>query len=205
MKRLLAAGLILAATACASHSKPQAGSGKVAIVQIDDVTFGSKDKNLHQYPLPATMVTEVADKLRSAGAKVVVVDLAHTDPTSVAVNTVQEYTGKIIESGSIERDPKTGQMKLDLPEDKIVQVKTERGDSVQEHIPTFADNLSFSQAYRQTPDQLRPTVAGKIVYLGCTRCKGDDVVESLGNYPALFAHARLADQLVTKSLAPSSD
>ena len=59
-----------------SHASEQKSSGKVAIGQINVITLGSKDNTLAHLKnnYPAMLIESVAEKIKAAGARVVVVD-----------------------------------------------------------------------------------------------------------------------------------
>jgi CHASE2 domain-containing sensor protein len=197
------ASIVLLAALCACAQKPavQTLSKELVIVPIDELTLGSLDKRFHVYPIPHSTITALGRRLTQAGARVVVLDLTRpNDPTAIAVDAVQRYTGKTIDTAALTRDA-SGQMKLDSPEDFFTQLPTERKARVQEHIPTFAPTLTFKQAYVMPLAELRKVVDGKLVYVGATASgQGDFMMTSRAtNYPRLFADARLADQLLTSA------
>lgn len=191
IKRLLAIALLLAGAACGSHASATATSGKIAVVQIDASTLASKDKDLQQKNWTPALFEMVAKKLKDAGARIVVIDMVEQrDPTAVAIETVQQYTGKFIDPSSIPRDQATGQLKLDAP-------------ATNDWVTTVA----FADAFHNTPAQLHDAVANKIVYIGCTACGKYDTVQTSAKttYPRVFADARLADQVFLIETAPKSD
>ena len=192
IKRLLAIALTLAGAACASAPSAPKTSGKIAVVQIDAMTLASKDKKLQRKNWTPEMFDAMAAKLKEAGAKVVVIDMVEQrDPTDVAINAVQEYTGKMLEQDAVPRDAK-GQLKLDAPANN-----------------DWVTTVPFADAFHQTAAQLRAAVSNKIVYIGCTACGKYDTVETdpktKATYPRLFADARLSDQVMLIALTPKSN
>lgn len=173
IKRALAITFLLAGAACASKaSAPPASSGKIVIVQMD------------KGPSSAAVLDAFALKVKSAGARVVVIDMVELrDPTAAAVEAVQEYTGKIVESASLALDPKSKQLKPDVPPDKLGQGTA-----------SFAQTMSFADASKEPIDKLKGDVANKIVYIGCAPCGAH-----------LYADAELTDQVLRIALTPKSN
>lgn len=191
IKWLPAIALLLAGAACASHASATATSGKIAVVQIDATTLASKDQSLQRKNWTPAMFEMVAKKLKDAGARIVVIDMVEQrDPTAVAIETVQQYTGKFIDPSSIARDATTGQLKLDAPTTN-----------------DWVTTVPFADAYTKNAAQLHDAVANKIVFIGCTACGKYDVVQTgpKTTYPRVFADARLADQVYLLETAPKSD
>src|SRR5215469_11040490 len=136
IKRLLATALLLAGAACAARvAAPPASSGKIVVIQ------------LAKKPTDAIALTAFAENIKKAGAPVVVIDmLEQRDPTTIAVETVQTFSGKVVDATSLQRDEKTGQLKLDVPADKI---GTE-----------FAQTLNVPDSSPASFKKVRPDITG---------------------------------------------
>ena len=173
LKQALAITFLLAGAACASHaSAPAPSSGKVVIVQMDKA------------PSSVSQLDAFAQKMKVAGAKVVVIDMVGLrDPTTAAIEAVQEYTGKMVEANSLTLDDKTKQLKPDVTPDKLGQGAA-----------SFAQTMAYADASKESLDKLKADVSNKIVYIGCAPCGAH-----------LYADAQLADQVLRLALAPKSD
>jgi hypothetical protein len=122
--------------------------------------------------------------MKTAGAKVVVIDMVGLrDPTAAAVEAVQEYTGKLVETNGLALDPKTKQLKADVTPDKL-------GTDT----ASFAQTMSYKDATKEPLDKLKADLNNKIVYIGCTPCGAH-----------LYSDAQLADQVLRIALTPKSD
>jgi class 3 adenylate cyclase/CHASE2 domain-containing sensor protein len=55
---------------------------KIVVIPIDEVTFGSKVPELHQYPLPRHIYGTMLKKLAAAGAKAVAIDINFIEPAA---------------------------------------------------------------------------------------------------------------------------
>ena len=170
LKQALAITLLLAGAACASKPSAPATSGKVVIVQMDKA------------PSSVTVLDAFAQRAKSAGAKVVIIDMYEMrDPTTAAIEAVQEYTGKVVEASSLTLDEKTHQLKPDV---KPEQLGTGTA--------SFAQTLSFADAAKEPIEKLRTDFRNKIVYIGCAPCGAH-----------LYSDAQLADQVLRQASAKS--
>jgi CHASE2 domain-containing sensor protein len=209
LKRRLALVLLAGASlaACsAANSAPPKNNPNLLIVQIDEVTLGSTDPRLHQFVIPKPLIESVVKKLYAAGARTVVVDTASSDATATALDAVQKYTGRTIDISSLPHDA-NGQLKLDPVNDRSVNATTASGTQVIVRHPVFASDISFAAVYADAINDLKPLVAGKLVYLGYAaqgtggRLNDSNVPIA---YPKLFADARLADQVMSVAGRPSN-
>jgi len=89
----------------------------LGVIRIDELTYGSNVKILHQYPFPRSVYGTLLEHLAKAGAKTVVFDIDFVDPAPnpaydaafaagiKAIPTVLSYTVNTTTSGSLGLSP----------------------------------------------------------------------------------------------------
>jgi len=60
----------------------------IGVIPIDEVSFGSKNKDLNQFPYPRRMYGTLLDHLAKAGAKAIVLDINFLEPAAIPENDI---------------------------------------------------------------------------------------------------------------------
>jgi len=93
-------------------------NAKIVVIPIDEVTFGSNDPDLHQYPLPRHVYGVLLKKLAAAGAKAVAIDIDFIEPSADPTQD-QQFAAGLRAMPTILAFPinttSTGQIGIELP------------------------------------------------------------------------------------------